>query len=182
MTTKHLWCDFPRCACAGSCRYSHVAKQASDLQMAKENCTFPTCTCVKACAYMAFLYPDRTTPLADRTPEAIKRRWAGVDADTVNAAVGKPCPYCGEAMVDEPGARKHHPSRDHIDPKSRNGANDPSNVLIVCYACNNDKDNLTLVHWYFALEEAGDPRARHVAAFLKSWRPVREEPESEVAA
>ena len=64
-----------------------------------------------------------------------------------------------------------HPTRDHVDPVALNGACKPHNVLVACFECNNDKDDLTLVQWFFELEEAGDQRARHVAALLKTHRP-----------
>jgi hypothetical protein len=72
---------------------------------------------------------------------------------------------------------RRQPTRDHIDPVSKDGKDDPSNVHVTCVTCNGDKGNLTLVAWYFELHEAGDLRARHVAQFLKTWRPQQQAPE-----
>lgn len=70
---------------------------------------------------------------------------------------GKACPYCGEAMNET-----HKPTRDHIQPKSRGGSDAPSNLLIVCEPCNQDKGCLTIGEWFGVILRDGDPRADYV--------------------
>ena len=60
-----------------------------------------------------------------------------------------PCPYCGNAMD---GTCGRFPTRDHIVPKSRGGARgDPSNILVVCFKCNNQKGDMLLSEWIMEL-------------------------------
>lgn len=66
-------------------------------------------------------------------------------------------------------------TRDHCDPRSRGGADVQSNIARACAMCNQDKRDLTVVEFYFALKEAGDPRAKHVAKFIASRQPVKTE-------
>lgn len=61
-----------------------------------------------------------------------------VTARILRKKLGKPCPYCSRRMK--------HPSRDHINPKSRGfdlGQNG-WNRIIVCEPCNKDKKNMDL--------------------------------------
>jgi hypothetical protein len=78
------------------------------------------------------------------------------------AAIGSPCPYCGQTMQipDRP------PSRDHIKPRS-NGHALACKLALVCCRCNTDKGSLSLGQWLTRLSRAGDPRAYHVAAFIE---------------
>jgi 5-methylcytosine-specific restriction endonuclease McrA len=78
------------------------------------------------------------------------------------AVIGAPCPYCGQAMQipDRP------PSRDHIRPRSKGYSLD-GNRALVCQQCNTDKGSLSLGQWLTRLSRAGDPRADHVAEFIK---------------
>jgi hypothetical protein len=77
------------------------------------------------------------------------------------AALGLPCPYCGEPMQ----FPERRPSRDHIEPRSRGGTLAPDNRAIVCQRCNTDKGSRSLGRWVYRLCRAGDPRARRIAAF-----------------
>jgi len=80
------------------------------------------------------------------------------------AAIGTPCPYCGEVM--DTGQRA--PSRDHIRSYKRGGRlADPNNRVIVCQRCNSDKGHLSLEAFRNRLARAGDPRAVHVEAFMR---------------
>ena len=67
------------------------------------------------------------------------------------AAIGSPCPYCGEAMAvpDRP------PSRDHIKPRSKGHAL-AGNLALVCCRCNTHKGSLSLGQWLTRLSRAGD--------------------------
>lgn len=47
---------------------------------------------------------------------------------------GKPCPICGNAMV---LGSDHHPTKDHVVPKSRGGTLD--SCQIICNRCNQEK-------------------------------------------
>jgi 5-methylcytosine-specific restriction endonuclease McrA len=71
------------------------------------------------------------------------------------AAIGQPCPYCGEPMA--------APTRDHIWPRKRGGTLNGRNTAIVCDPCNSDKGARSLESWLYALDKAGDRRARFVA-------------------
>ena len=79
-------------------------------------------------------------------------------------AYGSPCPYCGEMM--DPYVRR--PSRDHIKPRSHGHTLAPSNRLIVCVPCNNDKGAMSL--WTFAkkYQKRGDlDRSRRVRSLAR---------------
>lgn len=79
------------------------------------------------------------------------------------AAIGSRCPYCGEPMACPP----RHPSRDHIRPRSRGHALGADNQAVVCRTCNTDKGSLSLGRWLNRLRRAADPRAGHVADFMR---------------
>lgn len=68
----------------------------------------------------------------------------------LRAAIGQPCPYCGEPMV----GPDRWPTRDHIKPLIYGGTNDRSNGAIVCERCNNDKGCRTLRHFASILRRA----------------------------
>lgn len=74
--------------------------------------------------------------------------------------IGKPCPYCGEAMV--------RPTRDHVHPRTAGGTLHRENVLIVCYQCNQDKGGKTLERFAQSLTSRGDPRAARVWALVET--------------
>lgn len=79
--------------------------------------------------------------------------------------IGKPCPYCGCSMDDV-----RHPTRDHVQPKAKGGADEPSNILIVCKPCNQDKADQTIGAFYGAMIAADDPRAEHLALLIdEAW-------------
>jgi 5-methylcytosine-specific restriction endonuclease McrA len=78
------------------------------------------------------------------------------------AAIGLPCPYCGNPMTGE-----RAPSRDHIRPRSKGFTlADPANRAIVCQPCNEDKGSRSLGSFLFRLRRAADPRTQCVAAFI----------------
>lgn len=79
--------------------------------------------------------------------------------------IGKPCPYCGHSMNGD-----RLPSRDHVHPKAKGGADDPSNILIVCRPCNYDKADSTIGYFYGTLLADEDPRAAHLALLIdEAW-------------
>jgi len=80
------------------------------------------------------------------------------------AAIGSPCPYCGEPMNTPDRA----PSRDHIKPVHHGGSlEDPANRVVVCRRCNQDKGSRSLRRFHKWLVRTGDPRAGHVGAFMR---------------
>lgn len=87
---------------------------------------------------------------------------------------GKPCPYCGERLDASSPINPRAPSREHVLPQSKirmPGATIekiPGNVIIVCRRCNKDKGSRYLLKWLSLLRKAGDPRAKHVLAFVKT--------------
>ena len=137
-------------------------------QRARELCTFPKCSCRDvACSQMATLVP----PLPPGHPPRPHIMAAPMlTSKELVDAIGKPCPYCSEAMVWKNlriGFESlRHPTRDHIKPLSRGGADAKWNIAIVCERCNRDKGNRPLLTWHAELESAGDSRARHVAWVL----------------
>lgn len=137
---RHDRCTFPRCDCRGACRHSDAARMRLGIDIA-------------------------LSAPAPRPARPQPAWWAGVPRDEVEAAVGKLCPYCGWPMT---GVPPNQPTRDHINPTVRGGANTPANIIIVCKACNEDKGDHTLTEWYFILLGAEDRRAQHVARLLKS--------------
>lgn len=82
-------------------------------------------------------------------------------------ATGRACPYCSCTMGFDRGLQST-PTRDHIIPSSRGGSNNPSNILITCFKCNNDKANLTLEEFHERLVCWGDWRSSVVSALIKS--------------
>src|SRR5690349_11997939 len=79
------------------------------------------------------------------------------------AAIGSPCPYCGEPMT----GPHRWPSRDHIRPRSKRYQLTADNRAIVCQPCNEAKGSLSLQRFANRLTIAGDPRAFHVTALLQ---------------
>lgn len=81
---------------------------------------------------------------------------------------GRPCPYCGDAMV---GNGLRRPTRDHVIPKRFQGTSfevNPGNKLIVCWQCNNDKAHHTLEVWAERLRCRSDPRHLLILAVIRS--------------
>lgn len=57
------------------------------------------------------------------------------------------CQYCGKRLE-----RSRHARLDHVQPVSRGGSNDPSNLALVCAKCDTAKQDRTateLVKWAF---------------------------------
>lgn len=53
------------------------------------------------------------------------------------------CVYCGKPV--NPGEKQPHPdapTRDHFIPTARGGHKGASNVVLACYACNQQKGNM----------------------------------------
>jgi hypothetical protein len=89
----------------------------------------------------------------------------GVSA--VDEANGKSCPYCGQTMDIE--VHDRYPTRDHILPRCRGGRADGSgNIVIVCFACNNAKDNRTLGEFLLDLAKVNDPRSFRIAMLISA--------------
>lgn len=82
------------------------------------------------------------------------------------------CPYCGTTMN---GRDKHPraPTRDHVQAKSVGGSRAPENFVMVCRLCNGHKGRMTLEEFHAWLDQRGDKRARHVAAFIDLWNAKR---------
>lgn len=89
---------------------------------------------------------------------------AGVGA--LAEAWGKACPYCDVPMDCEP----RRPTRDHILPRCRGGSRSgAANILIVCYACNHDKGDKTLMEFLSAMALRLDPRASVLSRLVASF-------------
>ena len=63
------------------------------------------------------------------------------------------------------GHNARYRTRDHIVPKSR-GADDGSNIAIVCNVCNRDKADMLLGEWLGWLQHMQDWRAPRIEALL----------------
>lgn len=53
--------------------------------------------------------------------------------DRKKKAKGNHCYYCGS---------KENLTTDHFIPRCRGGSNDPTNLVVACYSCNNIKDDM----------------------------------------
>lgn len=80
------------------------------------------------------------------------------------SGVGKRCPYCAHRMR---FGGPNPPTRDHVHPKSLGGSDDPSNILIVCKSCNNDKADMTLGQFLGMLMATDDCRAAIVRVLVE---------------
>jgi hypothetical protein len=84
----------------------------------------------------------------------------------LEAALGRPCPYCGEVMRKKAGTanRQHwrHPTRDHVVPRCEGG----TITVVVCHTCNHNKADRSLDEWLAFLAWTDDPRQHHVERFL----------------
>lgn len=78
----------------------------------------------------------------------------------IDAARGKPCPYCRRSMKGYGSQRRDVPTRDHVNPRVRGGGP----TLIVCRKCNSDKADLSLREWAAVLTLRHDFRAKTVSA------------------
>lgn len=91
------------------------------------------------------------------TPPVLKAMW------------GKPCPYCSRTMTI---AGRMRASRDHLKPRMNGGHLSRGNFLIVCQACNGDKDCMSLEGFLQALQLKRDPRAAIVNALIRTLRDI----------
>lgn len=125
-------------------------------------CTeFPECGCVGFCKF---------GPTANK-PTGVPRQKTVVG---YRVGHGVPCPYCGIKM--DADHRWHHPTQDHIVPRSRGGRHEQYNLVVACATCNQDKADQTLIEWHRFLVQTRDPRAPHVANFIRTLRAIKEEP------
>lgn len=162
------WCDFPRCACCGTCAYASYVEPVAQVRESKPGCLFPHCACVGLCCDPPTKKKPAPKPVHKITSpvgNVVTSFWSIVVADWDN----HPCAYCGVPMhMESPRLR---PTRDHIDPRSKRGRNVLTNIAIVHLSCNQDKNDLTLEQWYAELNYRTDPRAKTVAQFLKQRSP-----------
>ena len=77
-----------------------------------------------------------------------------------NSAVGLPCVYCWEPMLD--------PTWDHVIPRSRGGTNARANLVVCCTRCNHLKADRTLPEYAGHLYATGSPCATRVNRLI-SW-------------
>ena len=68
------------------------------------------------------------------------------------------CDYCGQQVYRRPSVRgvrgqENDAQVDHVYPKSRGGAGDPSNGSVACRRCNRHKSDKTLQDWDDELRE-----------------------------
>ena len=57
---------------------------------------------------------------------------------------GSYCWYCGKEFKN-----KAELTIDHVFPRSKGGANDMDNIIMVCKHCNSSKNDMDLLEWYF---------------------------------
>ena len=62
------------------------------------------------------------------------------------------CWYCGEVLDD-----KSKLTIDHVFPRSKGGANDMDNIIMVCKHCNSSKRDTDLLVWYFEQRQEFPP-------------------------
>ena len=81
-------------------------------------------------------------------------RWSIHDLLEFNVAKIKEnnyCWYCGKEM--EPSKL----TKDHVFPRSKGGANDMDNIIMVCKTCNSSKGNMDLFEWYAEIRKEWPP-------------------------
>lgn len=81
-------------------------------------------------------------------------RWSIHDLLEFNVAKIKEnnyCWYCGKEM--EPSKL----TKDHVFPRSKGGANDMDNIIMVCKTCNSSKGNMDLFEWYVTVQKVWPP-------------------------
>lgn len=61
------------------------------------------------------------------------------------------CWYCGQEM--DPLKL----TKDHVFPRSKGGANEMDNIIMVCKTCNSSKGNLDLFEWYNEVRQEWPP-------------------------
>lgn len=61
------------------------------------------------------------------------------------------CWYCGQKM--EPSKL----TKDHVFPRSKGGANEMDNIIMVCKICNSSKGNMDLFEWYAKVRHVWPP-------------------------
>lgn len=61
------------------------------------------------------------------------------------------CWYCGQEMAPS------KLTKDHVFPRSKGGANDMDNIIMVCKTCNSSKGNMDLFEWYATVRKEWPP-------------------------
>ena len=65
----------------------------------------------------------------------------------------KSCPYCGNALTDNPKNIELTKTLDHLIPLSKGGLHSQHNVVVCCYSCNSKKGVLDFSKWLERLHE-----------------------------
>jgi 5-methylcytosine-specific restriction endonuclease McrA len=144
-------CKFPACACERQCR----------LAAPVPICAFPSCGCRGECRVATRKAAEAKPPKPPKVPAVTQI----VDRALI-AALGKPCPYCGDIMGQpDPNLA---PTKDHILPRSRGGTLQPANCLIVCRGCNGEKADRTLDEFATWLRGRDDERYARVMHLLST--------------
>ena len=65
---------------------------------------------------------------------------------------GSYCWYCGKEFKN-----KAELTIDHVFPRSKGGANDMDNIIMVCKTCNSSKGNMDLFEWYATVRKEWPP-------------------------
>jgi CRISPR/Cas system Type II protein with McrA/HNH and RuvC-like nuclease domain len=84
------------------------------------------------------------------------------------------CAYCGKTVkIGAHNSDVDAASLDHVQAHSRNGSDDPQNIVTCCASCNSKKSSIPLARWYRRLSAQGHNlaaiRAR-VARRRLSWK------------
>jgi len=117
--------------------YANLQMLCAALNMGKTKCD-KSCYMIRAKAFKAYK----------------EGRWNIHDLLEFNVAKIKEnnyCWYCGKEM--EPLKL----TKDHVFPRSKGGANDMNNIIMVCKSCNSSKGNMDLFEWYCEVRKEWPP-------------------------
>ena len=90
----------------------------------------------------------RATHSARPNRESLSKR-LGKLAKQIKARDGNKCVYCG-ATEESSGSHLH---LDHIDPRSKGGADEAENLVVACRSCNSRRQDQSLAAWAKATPE-----------------------------
>ena len=117
--------------------YANLQMLCAALSMGKEKYD-KSCYMIRAKAFKAYK----------------EERWNIHDLLEFNVAKIKEndyCWYCGKEM------KPSKLTKDHVFPRSKGGANDMDNIIMVCKTCNSSKGNMDLFEWYAEVRKEWPP-------------------------
>jgi len=75
--------------------------------------------------------------------ESVRKRIGERTYRAICSRDGSVCVYCGKDAI-ESGA---HLQLDHLNPRSKGGADEPSNLVLACRSCNSRRQDAPLAKW-----------------------------------